>query len=325
MVALIVGIITLFAFGVGFIIAMLSWNRDSRLETYYSKTATEIKEKFIYSSNIAKKIPKQIIVDSGTRVSPIRTCLRKTIAHLTNKTTSPVILVFGATTEDEQKAFLIQKAFVPACNNKLLDLSFIESLIYYFAYKYGHEAGDVDEGVKNILRKYFEGAIYRKSVIKLESLEFDNRIVLNPPPEARALLTNLVLPMAEYLEEKLISENASLSKMEEYKSFFMEIIRKICDTDCALIFIGIKGVHEYINLINKNLGNFSLFILAARGSHIGACSTIEKRTFAANWKNDSYKIFNIDGNWISPSDKQQIKCLWKIIFKIKGFGGYIPN
>jgi hypothetical protein len=53
--------------------------------------------------------------------------------------------------------------------------------------------GDIEVEVKNLLRKNFEESKYRKVILNLDSLQFQHKVVLNPPPPAKTFINKCSL------------------------------------------------------------------------------------------------------------------------------------
>lgn len=321
MIGLIVAVLTLIGLFLGFFCAVVLWGQDASLEKYYRETIVKRIIKPGYLPEPIVKVPKEIIVDSRQKFSPLRTYLKKRVAQLLGKEVPPVILIFGEYSEEEKKAFLIEKAFASSVESRLLDLDFLESLIHYLAHKYVHENEEIDEKVKTVLRKNFENSKYRDCLVKLDSLDFSAKIVLNPPPVKRPLLTNVVLPMVKEKEKSLLYTKAGVPEIERWKSTFMNIVNNICLENCAVLFIGVREDIEYLDMMEEGLLNFDFSIVSARGPYIDtmlriiqarrlleASRPLEEQIMMSCQRND------VTGLWEFP-DEEKMPCQWIIFSK----------
>lgn len=320
MIEWIVGILTLIAFLLGVFSAIIKWGRDADLEKYYRDTVVKTITKPGYLPESLVEISKEIIVDSGQTTSPIRTYLKRKLAWIRGKEVPPIILVFGHYSEEEKKAFLIEKAFASSVESQLLDLDFIESLIHYLAYRCVYENEEVEEKVRVIIRKYFEMSKYRDCLVRLDSLDFSEKVVLNPPPVKRPLLTNVVLPMVRE-KEKRLQTDAIIPEIERWKSLFMNIINCMCSKDCAVLFIGVKDDLEYMDMFENRIKDFTHVIISARGPNITkmlriiqACCLSEQSKPEEERFLTHYESNDVTGLWEYP-DEERMPCHWVIFSK----------
>lgn len=319
-IELIIAVGTLISFLLGFLIAIIKMGKSDDLEKYYKETVQVINR----SGHLPKpigEIPTEIIVDTRERLSPLRIFLKKKIAQLRGKRVPGVTLVFGEYSEEEQKAFIIEKAFASSLTSQLLDVDFLESLIVYFAYKYAYQSDEIELGVRMVLRKGFEKSKYRDCVASLDSLEFSTSLILNPPPHEQPLLANLVLPMVREKEKELLQMKVDLSTMEKWKSFFMTLIHNLKSKKIAVILIGIRMLEEYLEILNEGLQEFDCLILSARGVYIKLMNHLIKNRcdLESSWSPEEQVItecerINIIGSWEFPEEKK-VRCRWVIFQK----------
>lgn len=321
MLGLIAAILTIIAFLLGFFTAVIKWGEDATLERYYRETVVKTLAKPGYLPKPVIEVPKQIIVDSRHTFSPLRTYLKKRMAQLLGKEVPPVILIFGEYSEEEKRAFLIEKAFTSSIESRLLDLEFLESLIHYLAHKYVQGYAEIDEKVKAVLRRNFENSKYRDCLVRLDSLDFSAKVVLNPPPVKRPLLTNVILPMLNEKEKHLLETRATVPEIEQWKSFFMQIIDNMCSETCGVLFIGVRPGLDYVDMLTEGLISFNFVIVSARGTHINTMLSIiktvclseeskpiEERIIAVCERSD------VIGMWEFPGEEKMI-CHWIIFAK----------
>lgn len=316
---LIIAVGTLISFLLGFLIAIIKMGKSDDLEKYYKETVQAINKPGYLPKSIGE-IPTEIIVDTREKLSPLRVFLKKKIAQLRGKQAGPVVLVFGNYSEEEQKAFIIEKAFASSLTSQLLDLDFLESLIRYFAYKHAYESNEIEPEVRMVLRKNFEKSKYRNCVINLDSLEFSTSLILNPPPHEQSLLTNLVLPMVREKEKELLQVTVDLSTMEKWKTFFMTLIHKLDSKKSAVILIGIRLLEEYLEMLNEGLHEFSCLILSARGGYIDLMDELIRNRFEleSSWSSEEQVAMECErtdilGWWEFPEEKK-VRCKW-VMFK----------
>lgn len=321
MLTLIVLLFTLAAFLIGFFLAVIKWGQDASLEKYYRETIVKVLTERAYLPEPISEIPREIIVDSRQTFSPLRTYLKKRIARLMGKEVPPVILIFGEYSEEERKAFLIEKAFASSVESRLLDLDFLESLIHYLAYKYVFESEEIDEKVKTVLRKSFEGSKYRDCLVRLDSLDFSAKVVLNPPPVKRPLLTNVILPMIREKEKSLLETKAMISEIEKWKSLFMTLINNICSENCGVLFIGVRPELEYLDMMENGLRDYNFLIISARGTYIDTMLRIIKTGYLSEQSKPpeerimtSCEKYDVIGMWEFPGEEKMI-CQWVILVR----------
>jgi len=323
----IVGILTVFAFLLGLFSAIIKWGQDDDLEEYYHDTVVKTVTKPGYLPEPKAEVPREIIVDTGQKVSPIRTYLKKKIAWIRGKKVPPVILVFGHYSEEERKAFLIEKAFASSVESQLLDLDFIESLIHYLAYRCVYENEEIEEKVRIIIRKYFEASKHRDCLIRLDSLEFSDACILNPPPVKRPLLTNVVLPMVREKEKRLIQNGTIVPEMERWKSLFMNIVKCMCSKKCLVIFVGFRDDPEYFDMLENGIKNFHHtgmhVIVTARGPNIKkmdriieACYLFEPSKPGEEQLMACCESNYVIGFWEFSDEVRYTPCHWAIFSKI---------
>jgi len=318
----IIGILTLIAFLIGIFTAIIKWGQDDELEKYYRDTVVKTIKKPDYLPEALVEVPEEIIVDSGQRISPIRTYLKRKLAWLRYKEDTPVILVFGNYSEEERKAFLIEKAFSSSVESQLLDLDFLESLIHYLAYRCVYENEEIEEKVRVIIRKYFERSKYRDCLVRLDSLDFSQKVVLNPPPVKRPLLTNVILPMVREKEKLLLHTGAIIPEMERWKSLFMNLVDCVCSEKCAVLFIGIREDLEYLDMFENAIKDLTHVIVSARGPYITKMLRIIQASYLSEpSKPEEERILtscesnDVTGLWEFRDEDRLTPCHWVIFSK----------
>lgn len=318
MIEWIAGILTIVAFLLGFFSVIIKWGQDANLEKYYRDTVVKTITRPGYLPKSIVEVPNEIIVDSRQKFSPLRIYLKRRLAQIHGKEVPPVILIFGQYSEEERKAFLIEKAFSSSVESRLLDLDFLESLIHYLAYKCVHENDEIEEKVRTIIRKYFENSKYRDCLVQLDSIDFSEKIVLNPPPVKRPLLTNVVLPMVREKEVSLLQTEAIIPEMEKWKSLFMNIVNNMSSKKCAVLFIGVRSDLEYVDMLENGLTDFAYLIVSARGPHIETMlRVIQVCCLSEPSKSPQERIVtscernDVVGLWEFP-DEDKMTCHWVI-------------
>jgi len=317
MIEPIIAALTIVAFVAGFLLVVVSWSQDAILEKYYRESVITTLEEPGYLPEPIGKVSEKIIIDSGNRFSPLRTYLLKKWAQIKGERVPPVILVFGLFSDEEKKAFLIQQAFVSIVDLSLIDLDFSESMIHYLAYQYSFRSDKIEEKVCSILRRGFENCKYRKQLLNLDSIEFSSKVVLNPPPLRKPVLTNLVLPMIREKEKEVLDGDLTLGQIEQWKSFFMTLIEALSSERCAVLFIGYRMPEEYFLMYEENFGRFDFFIFGARGKFVPYVQLICKQIegdFLEKW-NRKYERWEISGVW-EFKDEELEDAKW-IVFQKK--------
>jgi len=248
-----------------FLLHFIFWRDDIKSEKFYRDSYREIEKGGYF---IDKKISKPIvIVDSGKRVSKIRTFMKKTFYSLFSSEKVQVICVFGMETDEERKKFMIQQAFTSEWELiNVLDIDFIESAINYFSFLFASNNKSVDDKTRYLLRKDFESSPYRECIIKLDDKDFSESVVINPPPRKKPLLRELIMPMVLDQNDQL--KDKPVQKIEETKSVFMRICSNMYKTTCGVLFIGDMVSSEYLSLLSDNMSKFKRFLLCATGQNI---------------------------------------------------------
>ena len=318
MIEWIAGILTVIAFLLGLFSAIIKWGQDANLEKYYRDTVVKTITKPGYLPEPIVKIPDEIIVDSRQKFSPLRIYLKRRLAQILGKEVPPVILVFGKYSDEERKAFLIEKAFASSVESRLLDLDFLESLIQYLAYRCVYENEEIEETVRTIVRNHFENSKYRDCLVQLDSRDFSEKIVLNPPPVKKPLLTNVILPMIKEKEKSLLQTNAIIPEMEKWKSLFMNIINNMCSKNCAVLFIGVKPDLEYVDMFENGIRTFKNIIVSARGPYIETMTRVIRVCYLSeSAKPPEERIMTscerseVAGLW-AFTDEEKMTCQWTI-------------
>jgi len=277
MLAIMVSVIAIASFFVGLILFFVFWSEDSQLEKYYKQTVENMQ---VSSSFFKTNIPfkTDIIIDSGHKYSKIRVVVRKVITKLRGYGVLDTIIIFNDNS-NEQRALLILEAIKSALFNiELLDADFIEDLMKYHACRYASQSGNINKEVKFILRKKYEKTKYRDCINKLMDPNYSSQVVLNPPPEKRPLLEDLILPTVTSWGEALNDVEAAHAEKERFKSLFMDFSVGLSDKTWGILFIGLLSVDEYFSLFSSQIADFdSGVLLAARGSYIAKLLTLWER------------------------------------------------
>lgn len=301
---------------VAFIILILEWGYDAKLESYYNKALKRTLDECEFIPKV-KYLPRKIIVNSKRRVSLLRISIKKLIAKIFNRKYFNVF-IFDVNSEVEQKAYIIKQAIRCSLTCELIDIEFLENLVYYYSHKFASTSGKVDYDVQSILRNNFEQSFYRDLINKLDDEVFSTKIVLNPPPIEKPILSNLIFPLITEKEKELNQQekDSAFKEKEYFKSKFMNIIKSIGNNKCAIIFIGQALREEYLELFNEYLNKVDYFIFAARGVYIGRMfvifDEIEKKL--ENMPTISFKSDAISGRW--RFNNVEVDCAW-ILLKIE--------
>ncbi len=268
MIALIASLIAIVVFVLSAFLFILFWSEDSRLEKYYKLTAKDI-GKTEAISKIGVSFKTDVIIDSGHNYSRLRTAIKKVISRIRGHKILDTLLVFNRNST-EQRAFLIFEAIKGTFFHiELLDADFIEDLAKYYAFRYASETKSVDKDVKFLLRKDFEKTSNRNCIAKLMDPKYSEKVVLNPPPEIKSLLEEIVLPIVTEWSEELKGRNATHAEKERFKSLFMENTKGLCHRTWCILFIGKLTIDEYMSFFNQSVRKFSKGVmLAARGGNV---------------------------------------------------------
>jgi hypothetical protein len=248
-----------------FLYCLKIWKDDARFEKYFKDS---YKEMAIEGCFIIKKRSIPVIIVGTEKIrSKIRVFLKKTISKLRTREEPLIIYIFGKEEEEEKKAYIIQQAFASEWRLiEILDVDFIESAINYFAYKFVANKKKIDDKTKYLIRKDYENSKYRECVAKLDDIDFSEQIVINPPPQKKPLLRELIMPML--LDQNGQSKSYSFQKKEEIKSLFMKICDSMYAIKCGILFVGDKSAGEYLNLLLSSTTAPKCYLLCAIGANI---------------------------------------------------------
>lgn len=319
MLAIIVSVIAIASFFVGLILFFVFWSEDSHLEKYYKQTVESMQ---VSSSFFKTNIPfkTDIIIDSGHKYSKIRVVVRKVITKLRGYGVLDTIIIFNENS-NEQRALLILEAIKSALFNiELLDANFIEDLMKYHAHRYASQSGTINKEVKFILRKKYEKTKYRDCINKLMDPNYSSQVVLNPPPEKRPLLEDIILPSVTLWGNALSDIKADHAEKERFKSLFMDFSIGLSDKTWGILFIGLLSIDEYFSLFDSQIANFDKgVLLAARGSHTAKLLTLwEKiRTNAENRWRVKFSPIDVIYDGEVHNKNQILNCHRKFLVKEK--------
>jgi len=220
-------------------------------------------------SKIEIPLKTDIIINSGHSYSRIRSFIRRSFAQIFGYGILNTIIIFNKNS-DEQRKFLIIEAIKGALYNiELLDADFIEDLVKYHAFRYASEIKSVDKNITFLLRKDYEGTQYRDCINKLMDFNYSEEVVLNPPPEKRPLLEEIILPIVIEWEKALDDSDSSHAERERFKSLFMNFLKGLCDKTWGILFIGAYNIGIYLDLFDYNINKYDNgILLAARGGYI---------------------------------------------------------
>lgn len=263
MIAFGITILTLLSIGVGYYIFSRNWATNNRLEKRCSRFFKDLKSSGEYL--ISKAIRKPLfIVETQGRYERFRTAFKKLIIRIKGGEKPHVIYVFGKDTYEEKEAYLIHQIIAKDWNAIIiLDKSFTETMIKYFAYKFANEKKDISDSVIHILQKEFEACSFRECVANLDNPEYEDYIVINPPPKKKSLLHDLIIPLVVDHNNK--SVKMSFQKKEAVKAELMRIINGICEKKYGILFIGDLSVSKYCDLLRACYNRYDCFLLSARG------------------------------------------------------------
>lgn len=286
-------ILTVLPIAAALILHFIFWQDDVRAEKYYKESFQNIKESGYFQKS--KRVRPIVIVDSGNKISKIRVFFRKLLAKIFSRGKVQILCVFGKDSEEERNSFIIQQAFASEWELiEILDITFIESAINYFAYKFATEKRKFDNKTVYLLRKDFESSKYKDCITKLDDLDFSEKVVVNPPPQKKPLLRELIMPMV--LDQNDRINDMSFQQKEEMKSLFMKICESMHMTTCGILFIGGMLSNEYIGLLSENAADFKSFLLCATGNKTGQLEYIIMKI--NDWvQNNRYVRHSISGNF----------------------------
>lgn len=249
----------------GFIFSwVIIFTRDAKLEKIFHNIIKRASDK-LWIINYTEAAPKHVIVTSEDKKSEIRAILKKFFLRIIFRKKIQEKCIIVIRNEHERKVKLLEKSFSYIPGAELLDYKFIASLIQYFSYKYSlNYPHEFTQNELDIIRKNFESSSKGAIVQELDNREFGIDIVLNPPPEAKGLLSILILPLIDYCYKQICAEG-ELNPLiiNEKRDRAMELIDGIYYKKYGIIFIGSRGPDSYIKLILENAGKLRGFILGA--------------------------------------------------------------
>jgi len=268
----IAGILTVLAFVGGYLLFFKNWRENSSLESLYSK--------FFDKVNLYEELPTYpknkkpfVLVETGGKYESIRTFVKRNFGRLIGITIPNIIYVAHKNTPEKRKAYLIQSVI---CNNlgeiDILDDSFYESLINYYSYKLCWKDNKIENNVTQLLKRDFENSRYGYCITKFDNKNFEDKIIVNPPPEKKSLLNDLILPLV--LDQNRKSKKLEFAELQQKKIEIMQIIKNICSEICGILFIGTLPYKEYISLFDDCKNKYGSLLLGARGTYIDFLSTM---------------------------------------------------
>ncbi len=291
--------------------------RDGALERYYSKALKNAKVECSGTTRGFVNIPSKIIVNTGHRWSAIRLIYKRFVARYILRKNVPEVLIIKPMSPDEQKAFLIKKGFSSIMAIRVFDRLFASSLINYETYKFVIEE-KMGEGIEIIVGTEFEEGSYREEIANLDSSEHGEMVVINPKPQEKPPLRDLILPIAFAKQKEAEREQKTVSEIEKDKIKMMRIIEDIANGSCGVLLFGKKPAIKYIDMIIENIGGLNSILLGARGrKNIGDMEYGSHKTFTEiipeSWSDD-YERWSIEGVW-EFSRTNRVGCLWHYYFR----------
>lgn len=255
---------------------LLSVQQLRKIEKAYSSSLKFISEREEMRMAL-RRIPSEIIVEiskKGEReLSPkVRTLFKMGIAKIKRKK-SFVITVFQELDIHQQMAFVIREVFKEALSfDKILEIDLRDSLIDYYSYKFGR-LSNIDKKVLEVLERKFQKSKFRELLIKLDSKELEEKITLNPPPEVRPILDRVIIPILE-LRENDLADIEDIATIETAKKEMRDLLEEIVREKIALLFIGRRGVNEYMQYLRERMSDFNGFLICSRGIYELACESV---------------------------------------------------
>lgn len=317
MIVLIASLIAIAVFVLTAFLFILFWSEDSQLEKYYRLTAKDI-EKTEAISKIGVSFKTDVIIDSGHNYSRLRTAIKKAISRIRGREILDTVLVFSKNST-EQKVFLISEAIKGSFFHiELLDADFIEDMAKYHAFRYASETRSVDKDVKFLLRKDFEKTSNRDCITKLMDPKYSEKVVLNPPPEIKPLLEEIVLPIVTEWSEELKSMNVTHAEKERFKSLFMESTKGLCYRTWSILFMGKLTTDEYMSFFSQSVHRFSKGVmLAARGVNVPHLLELWNRICEIPQDRWGVKFHATDIVYQRPYEGYPVVWYYKFVFKEK--------
>lgn len=299
----------LFGFLFGFIIRLFIRREESQIENSYKEIIKKM-EKSNLLGFIPYKIEKSIIIQTEDNFSYWRRRLKEFYYKIRGKDIE-IITIF----EKEplkQRIFIIKEAVKNAfLFSELLDTDLTDTLITYFSYKFSSEVLKSERKLIMELQKEFEKSSSRNLVIALENKDFSDRIVVNPPPEKKPILTEILLPMIIYKSKEIVEQNIGFVEKEKWKNLFSKFIKGIYQEKVGILYVGKFEKEWYYLLFKENFIKFSEgLIIASRGGYIEKHKEVENKIFEnKDIKIRSYKIF---GKWIFEKERE-VNTYWLLI------------
>lgn len=310
LIAAIILVASFLAYIFGYYLFLRNWKTNSKLERRCTRFHKELSLSGEYFIQRAGKKPL-IIIETKGKYENIRTFIKKLIIRVKGGKSPQIIYVFHQDTLEEKQAYLIRELISNEWNQiKILDFAFLDAMINFFAYKYTHRKKDISETVKNILREKYETCAYRDCIIKLDDPDYEDEVVINLPPKKKPILHDIILPLAIDLNKK--AKRKSFHAKEALKTKLMEIIDKIYQGNCAILFIGDLPVREYCEMLRKSMHRYNFFLLAARGFQTFVLDNIFE-SFINNIFDNRYHFSSFEGTYFFRGEKSG-KTNYKYIF-----------
>jgi len=96
---------------------------------------------------------------------------------------------------------------------------------------------------------------------------------LNPPPEVRPILDRVIIPILE-LRENDLADIEDIATIETAKKEMRDLLEEIVREKIALLFIGRRGVNEYMQYLRERMSDFNGFLICSRGIYELACESV---------------------------------------------------
>jgi len=264
LIASIILIVSFLAIIFGYYLFARNWKTNSKLERGCSRFYEDLSSSGEYCIQRSRKKPL-IIVETKGKYENIRTFIKKLIIRVKGGESPQIIYVFRQDTLEEKEAYLIRELISNEWNQiKVLDFTFLDTMINYFAYKFVHKKKSISDAVKHILRTKYETCALRECIAKLDDCDYEDEVVINLPPKKKPILHDIILPLVIDQNKKI--DKMSFQKIETIKSELMKIIMTIYQKKCGILFIGELSIRDYSNLLRSNYYKYEYFLLSARGS-----------------------------------------------------------
>jgi hypothetical protein len=297
----------------GFLLYLFFRKEEKQLENYYKDTVDNLAKTDLLGLS-TQEVKTTVIVQTEHKYSYIRKKIKEFFNKLRKRKITETIIIFEKD-PIEQRACIIREAVNNAfLFTELMDTKLTDTLIAYFSFKFASTTLKADKKLLKSLQRDYEESAYRDCVATLDDKDFSYKIVINPPPEKKPVLTELMLPMIICKSKEVMDRNVSFTEREKLRVLFSKFINGLYEEKIGILFVGVFSTKHYWELFSPAALRYSLgFIMAARGSHTPTLERLKSEILENAEKiwNVKFRVVDIWGKWLF--DKREKDYYWLIL------------